>query len=197
VRVLVRRLRNSYHRADLHTKLQSHALWISSERPWGPNLMVRAGFAKAGEVIPRRSARRCGRKKGSHLQVSTGLTARGTGVRGPRVVRNQSELQFNPGLISSTIHLIGTDVVQFPRVSQEAFQSLTLGSVSQRHPSSHDAQSQGRDTSSRAGSVRSPDQRLVTLLFRICTNKYLKPLAKFPSQIGAGRVLVFSQTLQR
>ncbi len=35
MRVLVRRLRNSYHRADLHTKLQSHALWISLERPWG------------------------------------------------------------------------------------------------------------------------------------------------------------------
>jgi hypothetical protein len=119
----------------------------------GPSSMVRAGSARVRGIIPRRSAR--------------------------RVVRSLSELQFNPGLISSTIHLIGTDVVQFPRVSQEAFQSRTLRSVSQRHPSSHDAQSQGRDASSRAGSVWSPDQRLVTLLFRIRTNTYLKPPAKF------------------
>jgi hypothetical protein len=91
-------------------------------------------------ITLRRSARRYDRRKGSRCQVSTQLTARGTGERGPRVVRNPSELQFKPGSISSTIYLIGTVVCQFQRVSKEAFLSLTLRSVSRRHPPNYDAQ---------------------------------------------------------
>jgi hypothetical protein len=140
----------------MNSSSQFRALQILLAIPWASSTLVRAGRARAKEITLRLSVRRDGRSRGASHRPASPRQARGRGKHGPRAAGSPSRLQFNPGLISSTIQLIGTGVHQFRRVSQEAFQSLTLRSVSPRHPPNHDAQSPGRDPSSRAGRVRSP-----------------------------------------